>query len=327
MNQVHSTPLQSLLGGFGISLSVHGLLVLNGNVLGISGFLHRAARGGNEALAGVLGLVLGGLIVGAIEGKGPTTFDNNLPRIITSGLLVGMGAKLANGCTSGHMICGISRFSLRSLAATVTFSATGILTALLLHAKSLPSQGSMDWTLSPLAKPLIALQTLPLAIQAALYFHAPQLVPEGEGEGMHRKSATSRLLVFLTSSLDFALALRVSNLTEPLKVIGFLVLPFDRSFDPSLAFLTLGALPLTTLLYRYGRGEHPRLGGPWSVPKSGKVDGRLLFGAAIFGIGWGMEGLCPGPGLVNLGRALSTGQNVVPMAAWISSVIAGGLLY
>ena len=89
---------------------------------------------------------------------------------------------------------------------------------------------------------------------------------------------------FLTA-VSFSLALRLSNLTSPQRVLSFLILPFNSSFDPSLAFLAVGALPLATALYRkWGRGLCPK--------NSAKVDWRLVTGAAVFGVGWGMEGIC-----------------------------------
>lgn len=74
-------------------------------------------------------------------------------------------------------------------------------------------------------------------------------------------------------------------------MISFL-LPFDRAFDPSLAYLAAGALPISMLLYHFARGnERPRLGGKWE-PKVREIDLRLLLGATIFGAGWGLGGIC-----------------------------------
>ena len=93
--------------------------------------------------------------------------------------------------------------------------------------------------------------------------------------------------------MQFALALQLSGLTDPIRVISFLLLPLHKAFDPSLAFLAAGALPLAIGLYRYGRGnEVPALGGKWGIPKGGPIDLKLLAGAAIFGVGWGMAGIC-----------------------------------
>lgn len=85
----------------------------------------------------------------------------------------------------------------------------------------------------------------------------------------------------------------MSSLTVPSRVIRFLITPFNSGFDPTLVFLALGALPVATVSYFYGRGEEkPRLGGKWTIPEGGEIDWRLLVGAAIFGIGWGIEGIC-----------------------------------
>lgn len=89
------TPLQSFLGGLGLTLPVHALMLLNGNVFGISGFLHRAVRGGKEAIVAVAGLVLGGVFVGIIEGNGPKPLSLRLSQVLLSGFLVGLGSKVS----------------------------------------------------------------------------------------------------------------------------------------------------------------------------------------------------------------------------------------
>jgi len=76
-------------------------------------------------------------------------------------------------------------------------------------------------------------------------------------------------------------------------VLSFLLLPVHQSFDPSLAFLAAGAVPVSVFLYHFCLGsEKPRLGGPWTVPKGGQIDAKLIIGAALFGVGWGMAGVC-----------------------------------
>lgn len=87
------TPVQSFLGGIGLSLPVHALLLLNGNVFGISGFLHRAVRGSPEAVVAVSGLILGGAMVGLTEGAGPRLLDLSLSQVLISGFLIGLGSK------------------------------------------------------------------------------------------------------------------------------------------------------------------------------------------------------------------------------------------
>ena len=130
----HFTPLVSLVGGVLIGVSAALLLLLNGRVAGITGIfagLLTPTRGEIAwRLAFVGGLLAGGILMLRLR---PETFANGLPRhtatLVAAGLLVGFGTRLANGCTSGHGVCGISRFSKRSIVATVTFIATGVATA------------------------------------------------------------------------------------------------------------------------------------------------------------------------------------------------------
>lgn len=89
------SPLQSFLGGVGLTIPVHSLLILNGAIFGISGFLHGAVRGRTEALASVAGLLIGGATVGVVEGFGPEIVEAALPSTILAGLLVGIGTKVS----------------------------------------------------------------------------------------------------------------------------------------------------------------------------------------------------------------------------------------
>ena len=94
------TPLQSFLGGIGLSLPVHVLLLLNGSVLGIAGFIHRGVLGHAEAASSLVGLILGGAAVGRIEGVGPDPAKLGLGTTILSGLLVGVGTKVSTDIPS-----------------------------------------------------------------------------------------------------------------------------------------------------------------------------------------------------------------------------------
>jgi hypothetical protein len=138
-----------------------------------------------------------------------------------------------------------------------------------------------------------------------------------------------RKFAAFATAVAFALFLRLSNLTSPTRVLGFLMLPFHPAFDSSLVFLALGALPASTLLYHYFRGdEKPKMGGEWSIPKPRDIDWRLLLGAGIFGMGWGLGGVCPGPALINFGRATATSS--IPalrqLGLWSASMVLGGYL-
>ena len=124
--------LRAILGGLMIGGAAALLLLANGRIMGASGLLggllDRTGDAPRERLAFLAGLVGAPLAVVLVTGPLPTHLDAGLPRLVLAGLLVGIGTRLGSGCTSGHGICGLSRFSPRSLAAVLTFIATGVLT-------------------------------------------------------------------------------------------------------------------------------------------------------------------------------------------------------
>lgn len=99
----------------------------------------------------------------------------------------------------------------------------------------------------------------------------------------------------------FALGLALSGMTEPARIIRFLDVTGD--WDPSLAFVMGGAVCTYALLYRLivGKLERPLVADEFHLPARAKPDAKLVIGAALFGVGWGLAGLCPGPALVALG--------------------------
>ncbi|MAZ66815.1 MAG: hypothetical protein CMF25_06865 [Kangiellaceae bacterium] len=129
------TPVTSLAGGLMIGLAVALLWLFNGKIGGISGICASAVLAPSERLwKGIflIGLVLGGALFYYLSGNPfvPLT-DQNEWRIITAGLLVGIGTQLGSGCTSGHGVCGMSRLSPRSIVATITFMLTAGVTVYL----------------------------------------------------------------------------------------------------------------------------------------------------------------------------------------------------
>ena len=103
---------------------------------------------------------------------------------------------------------------------------------------------------------------------------------------------------FLIGAL-FAIGLGVSGMTLPSKVIGFL--DFFGSWDPSLVFVMGGAVVVYFIAFRIVRGIAPVLETSFSLPTNKIIDRKLLGGAALFGVGWGLAGYCPGPVLTSLG--------------------------
>jgi hypothetical protein len=109
----------------------------------------------------------------------------------------------------------------------------------------------------------------------------------------------AHILAGLISGLVFGIGLSVSHMTDPAVVLGFL--DFFGEWNPALAFVIGGAIAVTFVGYKvvFGRGR-PILEPTFNAPVASQLDGRLLTGAAIFGVGWGMGGFCPGPALASL---------------------------
>ncbi|KIM30538.1 hypothetical protein M408DRAFT_328103, partial [Serendipita vermifera MAFF 305830] len=216
---------------------------------------------------------------GGVEAEGgtdsilPDSAFSGLATFALAGLLSGMGSKLQNGCTSGHMICGISRFSRRSFIATAAFFGVASITAQL-HRQTLHSVKGYDWTLGSTG--LSILQT-----QGALF-----------------GALIILLIIFSRTNIE-----RSSGRYRGL-------------FDGSITLLRLPILGNDT----------------WPDGLNQTIDARLIGGAVIFGVGWGILGLCPGPALVNFGislYALGRGKiedDLLRGGIWLATFVVGGLV-
>lgn len=136
---------------------------------------------------------------------------------------------------------------------------------------------------------------------------------------MEKRYFQQAALAFV-AGLIFAIGLAISGMTQPQKVIGFLQL--GAGWDPSLMFVMMGAIPVHMMSYRWMRGRpSPLLDTRWHVPQSEKITKPLLVGAGLFGLGWGLGGFCPGPGLASLGAGQELAIYFVP------AMLAGMGLY
>ncbi|SDN30498.1 DUF6691 family protein [Polaromonas sp. JS666] len=108
------------------------------------------------------------------------------------------------------------------------------------------------------------------------------------------------MLSSLLAGLVFGLGLIVSGMANPAKVLGFLDLA--GSWDPSLAFVMAGAIAVGFFAFLLAKKRRlSLLGAEMKLPAAGRIDRRLMAGSLLFGVGWGLAGFCPGPGLVALG--------------------------
>ena len=125
-----------------------------------------------------------------------------------------------------------------------------------------------------------------------------------------------KAIIGFITGLVFSLGLTLSGMTDPARVVGFLDVAGD--WDPTLIFVLGGAVITTFIGYRlvWRRGT-PLLGERFQLPRRRDIDGRLLLGAALFGIGWGLSGYCPGPAIV------SSSAMSLPLASFLLTMLLG----
>ena len=129
-----------------------------------------------------------------------------------------------------------------------------------------------------------------------------------------------RTMVALFAGTLFGVGLAVSGMVNPAKITGFLDVAGD--WDPTLMFVMGGALLVTIPAFRLIlKRPRPVLAGSRALPKGNSLDGRLVGGAALFGVGWGLSGFCPGPAVV----AMVTG--LTPVFVFVAAMVAGMAVY
>jgi uncharacterized membrane protein YedE/YeeE len=137
----HFTPWAALTGGILLGLASAMFILVNGRILGISGIVggligHMGRPKAGDAgwrISFVLGMLAAPLLYLLVAGPVPATIDAGWGTVVLAGLLVGVGTRYGSGCTSGHGVCGLSRLSPRSLAATLSFMGAGFAIVFLLR--------------------------------------------------------------------------------------------------------------------------------------------------------------------------------------------------
>ena len=130
----------------------------------------------------------------------------------------------------------------------------------------------------------------------------------------------AKMLVALLSGVLFGLGLVVSGMVNPAKVLGFLDVAGD--WDPTLAFVMGGALLVTIPAFHMILNRpRPVFAEEFDLPTKKDVDARLLGGSALFGVGWGLAGFCPGPAVAALASGLA------PVFVFVAAMVAGMALY
>lgn len=134
----HFTPYASLAGGILIGIAAAILILFNGRIAGVSGILGQALNGGIVRdnlwrIAFVMGIIAAPALWQIWVGEIEISIETNALWLMIAGLFVGVGTSHGSGCTSGHGICGLSRFSMRSVIATLSFMLTGMMTVYIMR--------------------------------------------------------------------------------------------------------------------------------------------------------------------------------------------------
>ena len=298
--------LQAVLGGFLISLASTLNLLLTGRITGWSSICYNAFTNPRESLyrwSNVLGLFMVSSLYtyhfGNDSHDSPNQFlgDISLRLFLFAGFLVGFGTKLGNGCTSGHGVCGLPRLSIRSIVAVCIFLFGGMAIATFRSIVPFESHGNLEYiAMSYIFQTQqfygVVLCLTIFAILGLLFFQT-----------FVRKDThhTKDILVSVLVGGIFGLGLITSGMVRKTKILGFLAV--DKNWDPALIFVLLSAvgfnfIAFNTIIKNY---QIPLvINQKLDIPTNTVIDFKLMFGALVFGIGWGLSGLCPGPVLINL---------------------------
>ncbi|KAG8466060.1 hypothetical protein KFE25_005630 [Diacronema lutheri] len=292
------TPLHAAIGGALLGTATLMRMWLTGRILGVSGIAGGLVRGKASDASRWLftaGLVAGGLGLQVVYPQAFAPVALAPWREALAGLAVGLGAGLGNGCTSGHGISGNARLSKRSIAYTLTFMGAGFAVASLLSSAS-----NVQVQHAPLPPVDVVLRTAVrlFAAHACAYAAVAALVA--------LDTLPQSVALNLTSLVDgtlFAFGLGLSGMTSPARVAQFLDVSAG-TWNPTLMFVMAGGLglmaPFMTLLVLPKRLGKPVLGKSFELPTNSTIDAKLLAGGVLFGSGWAIGGMCPGPALVNL---------------------------
>jgi uncharacterized membrane protein YedE/YeeE len=317
-----------LVGGIVIGASSTLLILFNKKISGMSGIVKTFIKDSPSTYATsyISGLLASGVVLNQFV---PGSFGETGGPALTSvgyalsGLLVGFGASLSNGCTSGHGVCGLPRLSSRSLVAVGTFMSTGFLTAGLVRGSTVLYAAASKGATSSSPLPAIAAlgaTTLLLSFGPRVTAVALDRVKQAKLLSIATKlgeSSVAECVSAFACAFIFGLGLGVSGMTNPQKVVGFLdALHPTHGWDPSLAAVMGGAVAFNLMSFPFLQGasrEHAKaLNRSPAFSAQDLTDWRLVTGAALFGIGWGLGGVCPGPALVSFGAGRPLALGIVP---------------
>jgi len=313
------TPLLSSIGGVLIGSSTAFFLVVTGRLLGLSGVCEGVAMLEKENLHWKIALVGGLMIPVQIcsvflpEFLSQHGYNSSWLIFVVSGVVVGFGTRLSNGCTSGHGVCGMARLSIRSIVAVLVFLGTAIATSSILYrVAKITDQDENGQLDDPLQWVFILFVVLSITSVLVPLFIRTQKWKE--------------IVASVFAGFVFSFGLILAGMAQRAKVLNFLLLG-SPNWDYSLVLVLGCAVVLCFVLFRIilkletpllNDDKHsestPITEGNFLVPQASEsvdsksykfqiptnttIDLSLVLGSAVFGVGWGMSGMCPGPALL-----------------------------
>jgi uncharacterized membrane protein YedE/YeeE len=331
MHLAENIDLQSgIMGGLLIGLTSSGYLYYTGRLTGLSGIVEGILLADAEdtkgwTLAYFMGLLSSGAVLYYVR---PESFGSELQgmtltplAMAVAGIVTGFGTRLANGCTSGHGICGLSRRSPRSLAAVLTFMCTGALSAyvsrntfiadLIRH----PVGITFEETAMQLVVPSLVTMTGVATLFNKRFFLNQMFFGSDDDKPSNRAISYQKLqdyAISFISAFTFGIGLGYAGMCNPERVLKFLDFTGKGGFDPSLMGVMGGGVLFNLVTFHVMAQDESKNIKLDAHPENMKVDWRLIIGSAIFGLGWGLGGMCPGPGIVSLGGSIRAASIFIP---------------
>ena len=299
--------INSLLGGsiMAIASSLH--LYLQGKITGMSGVIFHCFTKSNFRYN--FSFLCGMLFISSFikcffdplskqkELNSPTYLettskfvgDLSLPGFILAGFLVGFGSKMANGCTSGHGVCGLPRLSKRSIAAISLFMIFGITTATIRF--YIPFLRPNSYAYNVWENSFIYYLVL---TSSFVGFVINLLKSKKSGE----KDSVRDVLISFIIGIMFSYGLIQSGMLQRHVVIEFLTI--GKIWNIQLAFVLGSAVGINFFTFNFilKRIGKPKYKENFDLPTNTVIDNKLCVGSAIFGVGWGLSGICPGPAIL-----------------------------
>ena len=299
--------INSLIGGLIMALASSLHLYLQGKITGISGAIFRCISLTNFSYN--FSFIMGMLFISSfikcylnplakpktideptfLESTSKFVEDLSLPGFILAGFLVGFGAKMANGCTSGHGVCGLPRLSKRSFVAIFLFMIFGVMMATIRY--NIPFLKPYSYAYNVLEYDFIYYLTLVLSLIGFLL----NLINAFKS-GI--KDKVRDIVISFSIGVLFSFGLIQSGMLQRHVVIGFLTI--GKDWNIQLAFVLGAAVGINLFTFNFilRKVTRPKFKEKYDLPTNTNIDNKLCVGASIFGLGWGLSGICPGPAVL-----------------------------